>query len=204
VLLSVLIAVALMMVLYTIQWEGMGDSVGVLNKNPSSDQPWRADWRLEERHLKEIADEALGIDADIYIKSKVHEDVDKRGSMEFYITREGQVAGTWTGEYETVSRHSDRIVTHEVFSADFEGIVDPSKMFSDNELESSDYLYIYTKGYFTLVETNDRNQVRRISGEVFVVGWLDIDNSAFGSLHLTSDRKAQWIYDWKGKESSGY
>ena len=122
------------------------------------------------------------------------------------ITADGKVSGSWTGEYETLMPRSSDSVTHQVEEAWFEGIIDPSEMFSKDPVESSDYLYIYAKGRFTIMQTDDSGRYadQSISGEMFVVGWLDIDNSVYGSMHLTTDRQSQWIYDWKGKESNGY
>ena len=206
VLLSVVIAIALILVLYSISWEGMGDSVQVLNPNPTSDMPWKAEWRLEKKHCKEIADEDLRFDRDIYLKMGVSADFGEGGVMRMEVTVDGKVSGRWTGKYETLMPRSNDWVTHQVEEAYFEGIIDPSEMFSKNPVESSDDLYIYAKGRFTIMRTDDSGRYadQRTSGEMFVVGWLDIDNTAYGSMHLTPDRQSQWIYDWKGKESKGY
>jgi hypothetical protein len=86
---------------------------------------------------------------------------------------------------------------------DFKGNTDPSKIYSDEEGEDRSLLFVICKGKFLILESNmDTGKVRKVTGYIYVVGWIAPDLSAFGRIHLTSDKKTQQIFDWEGKAAA--
>jgi hypothetical protein len=48
----------------------------------------------------------------------------------------------------------------------------------------------------------ETGKVRKVTGYIYVVAWIEPHLSAFGRIHLTSDKKAQQIFEWKGKATA--
>jgi len=124
----------------------------------------------------------------------VWEQGEERGQILMAIHPDGTVKGGWSADYDAISPR----IHYLVMKGDFKGNTDPSKMYGDKEGEDPSKLYFITKGKFLILETNfETNKVRKIVGNIYVVGWLSPDLSAFGRVHVTPDQKTQKIYEWK-------
>ena len=168
----------------------------------SPDQyPWVEEWRIKHLELRkprdheerELSDEQPHITETIVFKTRVWQQGEEQGQIYFVINPDGTVKGEWGADYETISPR----VHCAVINAGFKGNIDPSKIYSDEEREDRSRLYIITKGKYLTLETNyETNKVRKINGNIYMVGWLSPDLSAFGQVHITPDKKTQKIYEW--------
>jgi hypothetical protein len=94
---------------------------------------------------------------------------------------------------------------HYIINANFKGNIDPSKIYSDEDGEDPSKLYFITRGKYLTLETNyETNKVRKINGQIYVVGWLTSEFTAFGQIHMTPNKKTQRIYKWAAVGKTGF
>ena len=126
--------------------------------------------------------------------AKVWEQGEERGQILVAIHPDGTVEGGWGADYDSISPRMHR----SVIKGDFKGNTNPSKIYTGEEGEDQSKLYFITKGKYLILETNfETSKVRKIIGNIYVVGWLSPDLSAFGRVHITPDKKTQEIYEWE-------
>ena len=173
-----------------------------IKKQSPDKYPWVEEWRIEHLGLRkprdheerELSDEQPNITETIQFKAKLKQQSDERGQIYFLINPDGTVKGSWSADYDTISPRMHCIV----MKGDFKGNTDPSKVYTDEDGEDPSKLYIITKGKFLMLETNfETSRVRKIIGNIYLVGWLSSDLSAFGRLHISPDKKTQEIYEWE-------
>ncbi len=135
----------------------------------------------------------------LHVAARPNEDTQRRGQLAFTILPDGTVAGQWSGQFN-ISKYVD----YQVMSCQFNGLVDPEQVYSDEQDEDPSKVFFITKGNFIILETNDGNgKVRKLSGNIYVRGWLGLDNVIDGEIILTTDEKNFNLYTWKGKAEQG-
>jgi hypothetical protein len=195
-----LIVVVVGMLIYFVAMGGSIDEAPTAEQLANPDEyPWVQEDRLrEEDEEAEYAPSAEqpDITGGVQIAAEVMEGRYRRGDIHLMIGADGFITGGWKADYGTVSPRID----YTVMMGDFEGNTDPSKIYSDEEGEDPSLLFVICKGKFLILESNmETGKVRKVMGYIYVVGWIDPDLSAFGRIHLTSDKKTQQIFDWEGK-----
>ena len=164
--------------------------------------PWVEEWRIEHpgrrkprQHVQEgLSEEQPNFTETIQFMAKVWEQGKERGGISMAIHPDGTVEGGWGADYDSISPRMHRLV----IKGAFKGNTDPSKIYTDEEGEDQSKLYFITKGTYLILETNfETSKVRKIIGNIYVVGWLSPDLSAFGRVHITPDKKTQEIYEWE-------
>jgi hypothetical protein len=202
-LLMLLIVVVLGMLIY---FYSMGGSI---DKPPTPEQlanpdeyPWVEENRLwkdgQEGQYLPSAEQA-DISGGVEILADVKDGQYARGSLRLPIRPDGSIKGGWVADYGTVSPRID----YTVMKGDFKGNIDPSKIYSDEIGEDQSLLFVICRGMFLILESNmETNEVRKVTGYIYVVGWIEPDLSAFGRIHITSDKQTQRIFDWEGKAAA--
>jgi len=161
--------------------------------------PWNQEYRLIKR----------GEDAELVPSEEQHqlnkslefgftalEEGKKRGEIDLVIYDNGRVRGNWSGDYRV-----DDKTTRAVMLAPFTGNIDPTNVYSGEEGEDLSKLYFMCKGNFIILENQSGFRDVQVKGLIYVTGWLDTDNRAFGEVIITSDKKYFERYEWQG---SGY
>ncbi|MHC4156835.1 MAG: hypothetical protein ACYST6_18230 [Planctomycetota bacterium] len=199
-LLMLLIVVVVGMLIYFIAMGGSIDEEPTAEQLANPDEyPWVEESRLrEEGQEAEYAptDEQPDISGGVQIVADVREGQYSRGSVHLAIGPDGFVKGGWKADYGTVSPRID----YTVMMGDFKGNTDPSRIYSDEEGQDPSLLFVICKGKFLILESNmETNKVRKVTGYIYVVAWIEPDLSAFGRIHITSDKKTQEIFEWEGK-----
>ena len=164
--------------------------------------PWVEEWRIWDSRAPAPSDAVRQgpsssqpvIDEDLQLSARVTLDGQQRGKLTLMFDPDGTVTGGWGGEYTTEER-----TNYLVMLADVSGNTDPSRSHRDEHGQEPSKLFFITKGNFMLVETQKNNRVRRVSGEMFVTGFIAPDFSVQGRLHLTTDRDSQKMFEWSGK-----
>ena len=119
---------------------------------------------------------------------------EKRGNIQLRLEPEGEVFTAWSGTY-----NKGKDVTYEIYSAGADGNIDPTILYTDVDGNARpDYLYFITKGKFVMLRT-EKGRITRPGGELFVTGFIKPNGTFFGTVHLTSDRQSQTVFDF-GKE----
>lgn len=165
--------------------------------------PWRQ-WhkiqvRLRKGPLGPPTAEQPQVSKALSVAAKPNEDTQQRGQMKLFILPDGTVEGGWYGQFN-ISKEVD----FQVMGCQFKGLVDPEQVYSDEQGEDPSRLFFIAKGRFTILETNDDSgKVRKLSGNIYVRGWLGLDNLMEGEIILTADEKSFFLYTWKGKAEQG-
>lgn len=192
-MLLVLVAVAIMMVLYFLDLRMIfGPSLDGQSNAPAS-RPW-----LEEDLLassEEVIDLPKAPKPQLTEPRRMTAAVTRqgaeRGTMELAFGTDGRVSGTWRCGY----RHGDQDYAYD---ASFAGNIAADRIYvSDGGVRDRSLLYFITKGAYTqrLTDTNT-NRTTREEGTIYVTGWLGPDGSARGLVTITTDRKWSVTYDW--------
>jgi len=158
--------------------------------------PWNQEYRLVKRgEDAELipSEEQPQLDKSLEFRFTVLEEGNKRGGIDLIIYDNGRVKGNWSGDYRV-----DDNTTRVIMLAPFNGNIDPTNVYSDENGEDLSKLYFMSKGNFMILE--NRSEVRdvQVNGLIYVTGWLDTDNHAFGEITITSDKKYFERYAWQG------
>jgi hypothetical protein len=161
--------------------------------------PWNQEFRILGRgeQAEKPSPKQPNITRTLLFSADAEQAGDARGQIELVIGPDGTVEGGWSAEYNP----SDKF-NYLVMGASFKGNTDPSKIYSDEYGEDASQLYFITKGRFTILETNlENNRVRKVSGRIYVTGWLDTEYNAAGEITITSNKKSFQAFNWKAKPS---
>lgn len=206
-LLGTLIAIAVGMLIYYFTFYRMDSETYHQQLSSPEDYPWVDEWRIRGSDMPRpqgqdqasLAPEQPHITESLKLKTRVSEDKKNRGSILIFLEPDGSILGGWSGDYNTQSLNSQIPINHVINFADFEGNIDPAKIYQDEKGEDPSKLFFITKGKLSLLETNmDNNRVRHVMGLIYVVGWISSDFSVAGRVHITSDKKSQRIYQFSG------
>lgn len=192
---GLLVLVFIGMVVYFMKMHGPVYEIGVGKSD--IDPPWRQWEKMQIRYRKEPVGEPtvqqLQLSSRLEVIAHPQQDGKRRGRIEMLINTDGKIAGVWGGEYD-ISKDVD----FQVMACKFEGNIDPEKVYYDEEGDNPTKLFFLARGLFSILETNDDSgQVRNVTGEAFVRGWLNPNRTIEGELILTSDEKNFHRYTWK-------
>jgi len=196
-LLGLLIVVVIGMVFWYMNMYGPVYQIG--EGESAINPPWRQ-WhdmrvRLRKGPLGHPTAEQPQLSKPLEVRTEPVQDGKDRGEIKVVMLHDGTVQGDWGGQF-FVSKDVD----FQVMSCSFKGTVDPEQLYSDEQGEDPSRLFFITKGGFSILETNDdTGRVRNIMGEIYVRGWLSVDNAVEGEIILTSDKKNFYLYTWQAQ-----
>ncbi len=202
VLLLVLVAVAILMLLYFIDINALFGPSIPSKEGAVKHRPWLEEDRIvpSDKLIKLPRPPKPELNKPLAVTARVRLNESERGTVTLDFTVAGEVAGTWYCEYS----HDNRNYT---FDAAFAGNIDVTKIYSKgkNPDESSpsegldeSKLYLITKGtyrqtgYDIVAGTETFEQ-----GLVYVTGWLSPDYSAEGLITITTDKTWSAAYAWQ-------
>jgi len=120
---------------------------------------------------------------------------EKRGKIVMVLGTDGRIEGGWTGEFYPRSN-----VHYQLMGCEFEGNIDPSKIYEDQTGQDTSKLSFITKGWFIILETDyDTGKVRKVQGYIYLTGWLDNEYNAQADVTVTSDKKSYKTFSWRAK-----
>ncbi|MBA7625937.1 hypothetical protein ES703_33371 [subsurface metagenome] len=195
-LLGLLIVVVIGMVIYYMRMHGPVYHIG--EGESDINPPWRQ-WhkmqvRLRKEPLGRPTAEQPQLSKPLEVQAKPVQDGKDRGEIKVVILLDGTVQGSWRGEF-----FINKDVDFQVMNCRFEGSIDAKQLYSDEEGEDPSMLFFIAKGHFVILETNnDNGRVRNLMGDVYVRGWLGVDNAVSGEIIITSDERNFYLYTWQG------
>jgi len=133
------------------------------------------------------------------VAAEADEEGQRRGQLVLSFLPDGAIQGQWSGQFK-ISKEVD----YQVMGGGFNGLFDPEQLYCDEQGEDPSKVFFITKGNFIILETNDGNgKVRKLSGNIYVRGWLGLDSLIDGEIILTTDEKNFNLYTWEGKAEQG-
>ncbi|MHC4636597.1 MAG: hypothetical protein ACYTBP_04880 [Planctomycetota bacterium] len=182
-LLIVLIAVAIVMVLYFINLMAIWGPIKPPEKAPS--RPWLEEERIitDGSAIKLPKAPKPELKSPFSITAQVEREQAERGQIKLHFTPDGKIVGQWGCSY------SSREQGHK-FTSVFQGNVDISKTYEDeNGKKDRSRLYFITRGeYIEETLTFATNSTAVTEGIVYVTGWLGAGESISGVITITTDK----------------
>ena len=194
-LLAVLVAVAILMLLYFIDIKAIfGPKLRTKSEKPTV-RPWLEEQRIagDDVLIKMPKAPKPVIDQDFTVTGQVISDDSDRGEINISFNTAGEVSGDWFCEYSVESRDY-------TFEADFAGNIDITKTYSDKKDKDKSKLYFITKGSYTQTIYNSQtgNQTQE-KGTIYTTGWLDNNYTATGVITITTDKSWSASYDFQAE-----
>jgi hypothetical protein len=116
------------------------------------------------------------------------DDGQNRGKLDILLSPDGTVTASWQASYKEDIYEKD-------FSAACEGNIDASKLYDGENGTDPEKLFFITEGSF-LLQAFKHGNATASGGEAYVIGWINPDGTASGTLVLTPDKKTTRIYHW--------
>ena len=108
---------------------------------------------------------------------------------------DGNVQGGWNADY-TKGRKPKM---NYVMNAEFEGNIDPTVMFFDENGDDPTKLFIIAKGKIRILATNyDNGKIQPSVQDIWISGWVGKDQRAKGEMLLIMDKELYQTFNWKG------
>ena len=220
VLFSILISVSIVSFLHYLELTEFSTFFVQPKYSDPNAMPWDENFLIRNKdlyayglHTRQIySPEQPKITKTIGFKAQVYQKRYKRGEIVFYINPQGDIEGSWSADFTIGQRHSPQQINYTTFDLTtgryppntFRGNVAPSKIYQDENGQDKSKLYFITKGEYRLKAHDLRtNDVRDISGDIYVTGWIDPNYNATGELNFTSMlSEALPTFNWEAKPSN--
>jgi len=184
VVLLLLVAIAILAILYVIQMDAFFGPVVPGGRTPAEHRPWLEEDRIvpSDQLIKPPQPPKPAISEPLTLIARVRMDGSDRGTAALEFAVSGEVSGTWRCKYS----HEDRDYT---FDATFAGNIDVSNTYSEGDITDESRLYFITKGTYKQTAYNvKKGTATSEEGLVYVTGWLHTDYSVSGLITITTDR----------------
>lgn len=203
VLLLFLIIIAIGIIIYFVGFDTTSGSLPA-SENPASSHevmPWEHEESLltsgEVPNARPYEDQP-SIENGIYIEATV----EQSNTIRDFIVRinpDGTVQGRWNADYN--KGNNPRM--NYVMSAEFEGNIDPTVIFFDENGDDPTKLFMIAKGDIHILATNfDNGKVQHSLQDIWISGWVDKDKKAKGRMLLITGRQTYQTFNWKASQSS--
>jgi hypothetical protein len=193
VLLLVLVAVAILALLYIIQMEAFFGPVAPGRQSTAMHKPWLEEDRIvpSDKLIKLPRPPKPELNKPLSVTARVRLDESERGTVILDFTVAGEVTGAWHCEYS----HDNRNYT---FDAAFKGNIDITKTYSKGKTTDESRLFFITKGTYSQTGCDVVAGTETFEqGLVYVTGWLSPDYSAEGLITITTDKAWSAAYTWQ-------
>jgi len=184
VLLLLLIAIAILAILYVVQMDAFFGPVLPGGRAAAEHRPWLEEYRIVpgDQLIKPPQPPKPAISEPLTLNARVQLAESDRGTAILKFAVSGEVSGTWNCEYS----HDDRGYR---FDASFAGNIDVTKTYSEEEVADESQLYFIMKGTYKQTAHNIETGIETSEeGLVYVTGWLHTDYSVSGLVTITTDR----------------
>ena len=184
VLLLVLVAVAILALLYVIQMDAFFGPVSPGKSTKAEHRPWLEEGRIVpgDKLIKPPQPPKPALSEPFTLTAQVSIDKSDRGTATLEFAVSGEVRGAWYSEYSNEDRDY-------IMEATFAGNIDTDKTYSEGETIDESKLYFITKGAYKQTAYNAEAGTKTLDeGLVYVTGWLGTDYSVSGLITITTDR----------------
>ncbi len=202
-LLLILVVVAIGAVLYFIDLNAIFSTLPA-SENPASSHEVLP-WEHKEKLLMSGREPDIGLSQDqpsidngIGIIATVEQSNTTRDFI-VNIAPDGTVQGGWYADYNKGRKPR----MNYVMSAGFNGNIDPTVIFFDENGEDSTKLFFVAKGEISILASDlDGGSVHNSIQDIWVSGWVDKEQEAKGEMLLVTGRKSYQTFNWESSYRS--
>jgi len=189
VLIAVLVAIAVLMILYAVQMRGIfGPS---LPTSPSGieDHPWLLEDLLvaEGRPVVLPHSPKLSLDKPITLRGDVQREDAPRGTIAIRLNTDGRIEADWKTDY-THGQKQYRL------DAAMRGNIDVKQTYQDENGKDKRRLFFIAQGMYRQHIRDPQTGDSEETGTVWLLGYVSPDGRADGTLTLTTDRQWSAVY----------
>lgn len=187
-LLIVLIAAAILLLLFATQMKTLFVPRGVKRATGIEQRPWLLEELLVPagETIKAPRSPKPTLEASFVLGADVQRDGIERGTAEIAFEPDGRIRAVWETEY--VSNENTHAIT-----AEMSGNVSVKQTYEGPDGADKSRLFLIGKGTYQKTTTGADGDEE---GVAWLVGWLRPDYSAVGHITLTTNRKWAAVYDW--------
>lgn len=195
VLIALLMAVAILMVLYMVNLQGL---FGPALHHPPvgiEERPWLLEELLvaEGQSIRLPKSPKPMLESDIALWGSVHRNNEPRGDVKITIKTDGRVEAEW----KTTYAHQEKQYALEGSAA---GNIDIKQAYEDADGVDKSRLFFIGKGPYRLVTDNPETGRSEENGTVWLLGYLRPNGQAEGTLTLTTDQQWAGVYEYTAEK----
>lgn len=162
------------------------------NSNKPENRPWQMEDLLvpENQTVSVPGKRQPELLEPVMINASVQRNNAPRGNLHLLFGKDCRVTADWVSGYE-----HDK--TKYQLESRMKGNIVPSKLYSDpNHNEDPTRLFFIAKGPYTQTAKTHDNLSQTEQGTAYILGWLCPDNSAEGTITITTDQKWSAVYNF--------
>jgi hypothetical protein len=194
-MLGLLIVIAIGLLIYFLEAKAIfGPARQYVNRpTKPEDHPWQMeDLLVPENQIipvpKKGQPELL---EPVILTAPVQRNNTPRGSVKITFGKDCRVNAEWSVQYE----YEKKVCS---LQAQMKGNVVPSKLYSDaNGQEDKTRLFFIAKGPYTQITQTADNLSQPEEGTAYILGWLKPDNTADGTITITTDQSWSALYPFQ-------
>lgn len=189
--LVVLIAVAILMILYAVQMRALFVGNGPKTPTGIEQRPWQLEELLvgEGESVKLPRPPKPQFAEALDVAGQVTRDGDERGTVNIHFDTDGRVQATWKSSY----KHNEQTIS---LNAEMKGNINVKQTYEDTDGKDKSRLFFIAQGPYLKQTLDPTAAVNDEKGTAWLIGWLHSDHHAEGHLTLTTDQKWSAVYDW--------
>ena len=181
-LLIVLIAVAIMLVLYGIQMKSLFGPRGQTQPVGVEERPWQLEHLLADegekiklpRKPKPRLSEPLRVSVDVTRNNET------KGTAAITFKPDGHIDAVWDCRYG----YDEKTIS---ISAEMAGNINVRQTYEDENGRDKSRLFFIAKGHYLKTSTTATIGTEREKGKAWLLGWLAADGTAEGHITITTD-----------------
>jgi hypothetical protein len=194
-MLGFLIVIAIGMLIYFLEVKAIfGPARQYVNRpTKPEDHPWQMENLLvPENQIVSVPQKGQPeLLEPVILTASVQRNKAPRGSVTITFGKDCRVNAEWTTQYEDEKKiHS--------LQAQMKGNVVPSEVYSDaNGRGDKKRLFFIAKGPYTQITQTVDNLSQTEEGTAYILGWLRPDNTADGTITITTDQSWSALYPFQ-------
>ena len=193
-LLMLLITVAIVMMLYFVDFRAIFGPGITTRSSRSEYRPWLDEHRIAgpDKIIEMPKPPKPTLDGPVSIVANVTREGSDRGKLTLRFNTIGEAAGRWSCQYS----HQSRDYT---FDSEFAGNIDVDKTYSQGSATDESQLFFITRGSYRKTIRNTATDVLTAEeGVVYVTGYMKADHATAGLITITNqDHSWSASYQWQ-------
>lgn len=191
--LIVLVAVAIVMILYATQMGVLFGPSGTFEPKGLEDHPWVLEELLisADEDVKLPRKPKLQLYEPLHTTAAVRRNESPRGTLTIEFGTNGRIRGQWDCVY-TSDGQDYRIIS------EMSGNIDVQRTFRNEQGKDKSRLFFIARGPYTKSQPQPHSDRPEERGTAWLTGWVGPDGNTAGHVTITTNREWAAAYDFEG------